>query len=66
MSSLLAHHPEDLKLHHPVITAAKAALEHISLQLLPAGEQKVQHGTVPCWLLNHLYKEVAIDTFKKP
>lgn len=47
VSSLLAHCPEGVKLHHLVVTAAKAALEHyIPHQLLPVGEQKVQHGTL--------------------
>lgn len=41
-----------------------------SLSAAPCSEQKFQHGTFSCWLLNYLYKEyykeVVIDTFDEP
>ncbi|GAB0192653.1 hypothetical protein GRJ2_001730600 [Grus japonensis] len=61
------HCPEDLELHHFMVTAAKAALElHIPYQPLLVGENKVQNGTSPCWVLYHLEKEVIIDAFQEP
>ncbi|GAB0180562.1 hypothetical protein GRJ2_000521500 [Grus japonensis] len=49
-----------------MITAAKAALEfHIPHQPLLVGENKVQYGICPCWLLCHLEKEV-INAFQEP
>ena len=69
MGTELAVHPphcsEDLKLHHLVITAAKAALElHISHQPLPVGESKVQRNTSPHGLLYRLEQEVIINAFQ--
>ncbi|KAK4822677.1 hypothetical protein QYF61_019044 [Mycteria americana] len=59
--------PKDLEFHHFMVTAAKAALElHIPYQLLPVGENKVQHSTIPHWLLYHLEKEIIINTFQEP
>ncbi|GAB0180340.1 hypothetical protein GRJ2_000499300 [Grus japonensis] len=59
--------PEDLELHHFMVTAAKAALElHIPHQPPPSpDENKVQHGTSPRWPLYHLEKEVIINAFQE-
>ncbi|PKU40619.1 obscurihypothetical protein [Limosa lapponica baueri] len=55
-----------LELHHLMVAAAKAALElHILYEPLFVGENEVQHGTSPHWLLCHLEKEV-IDAFQEP
>ncbi|KAK4826701.1 hypothetical protein QYF61_010916 [Mycteria americana] len=59
--------PKDLKLHHFMVIAAKAALElHIPHQPLLVGENKVQHSTSPRWFLYHLEKEGIISTFQEP
>jgi len=59
--------PKDLELHHLMVTADKAALEHhIPHQLLLVGQNKVQHSTSPHGLLYHLEKEVIINAFQEP
>lgn len=61
------HCPEELRLHHLIVTVSKAALDyHVLHKLHPVGEHKVQHDTSSCWLLSHLCQEVAIDPFEDP
>lgn len=53
--------PQDLELHHFMVTAVKADLElHIPVQYLLVGENGVQHNTSPHRLLSQLEKEVVI------
>ena len=60
------HCPEDLEIHHFMVTAAKAAPEpHILEQPLLVGENKIQLNTSPRGLLCHLEK-AAINAFQEP
>lgn len=64
--SLLCSRYAALRIHHFVITTAKAALELcIPHQPFLVGENMVQHNT-SCLLLSHLEKGVIVNAFQEP